>query len=329
MTAKHAENLDRGSLTPKLTPEHSGLRKSGDAPIDNAKKKNAGQSDRRQAQLMVLPAVVILVVVAFYPILATMWLSMHRMILVFHEETFVGLGNYGFLLSDPRFWSALSNTAYFAAVAVAIELVLGLGFALILNAAFPGRSLLRAAILVPWAIPTVVSAKLWAWLFNPEYGLVTHLLPGHDVNWLGMPGYAMHAAILVDVWKTTPFVALLLLAGLQTIPQDIYKAAQVDGAGTIRQFFSITLPLLRNTIVVTLIFRTLDASRVFDAVYVLTEGGPANTTETLSIYAYKTLMRVGDFGYGSTLSVVTFLCVMGISVAYLKVLGVERGKGAR
>ena len=205
------------------------------------------------------------------------------------------------------------------------ELVFGLGFALLLNAAVPGRGLFRASILVPWAIPTVVSAKLWAWLFNPDYGLITRALPGDDVNLLGMPGYAMHAAILVDVWKTTPFVALLLLAGLQTIPADLYKAAQIDGASTWRSFRSITLPLLRPTIAVTLVFRTLDAFRVFDAVYVLTEGGPANTTETLSIYAYKTLMRAGDFGYGSALAVVTFLCVMAISVGYLRVLGEEAG----
>lgn len=281
--------------------------------------------ERRDAQLLVAPAVFILVAVAFYPIIAAVWLSFHRMILVFHEQRFIGLSNYAFLLTDARFWTALGNTSYFALVAVAVEFLLGLGFALLLNTTFPGKGLFRAAILVPWAIPTVVSAKLWAWLFNPDYGLVTQMLPGTDVNWLGMPAYAMHAAILVDVWKTTPFVALLLLAGLQTIPQDLYKAAQVDGAGAFRSFWSITLPLLKPTIAVTLLFRTLDAFRVFDAVYVLTEGGPANTTETLSIYAYKTLMRAGDFGYGSALAVMTFLCVMAISAVYIKVLGRDAG----
>jgi multiple sugar transport system permease protein len=277
--------------------------------------------ERLQPYLLVAPAVLILAGVAVYPILVAGWLSLHRSILIFHEQRFVGLDNYAFLLGDPRFWGALGNTTYFAAVAVALELVLGLAFALLLNGAFPGRGLLRASILVPWAIPTVVSAKLWAWLYNPDYGLVMRLLPVHDVNWLGMPGYAMHAAISVDVWKTTPFVTLLLLAGLQTIPRDVYQAAQIDGASRWRTFRTITLPLLRPTIAVTLIFRTLDAFRVFDAVYVLTDGGPANTTETLSIYAYKTLMRMGDFGYGSTLSVITFGCVMAISLAYLKLVG--------
>jgi multiple sugar transport system permease protein len=162
---------------------------------------------------------------------------------------------------------------------------------------------------------------MWAWIWNPEYGLVARLAPNSDINWLGMPGYAMHAAILVDVWKTTPFVALLLLAGLQTIPTDLYRASAIDGASSWQTFFSITLPMLRPTIVVVLVFRTLDAFRVFDAVYVLTGGGPANTTETLSIYAYKMLMRAGDFGYGSTLAIVTFLCVMAISTIYIGLLG--------
>lgn len=276
--------------------------------------------DRRQAYLMVAPAVVILAGVAVYPIVAAAWLSLHRMILVFHEQRFIGLSNYAFLLQDARFWTALGNTAYFSIVAVALELTLGLTFALLLSSSVPGRGLLRAALLVPWAIPTVVSAKLWAWLFNPDYGLVTRLLPVSDVNLLGTPGLAMHAAIVVDVWKTTPFVALLLLAGLQTIPQDLYRAAEIDGASRFRAFRSITLPLLKPVIGVTLVFRTLDAFRVFDAVYVLTGGGPANTTETLSIYAYKMLMRAGDFGYGSALSVATFFCVMAISVVYLRML---------
>jgi multiple sugar transport system permease protein len=278
-------------------------------------------TERRWAIALVAPAVLVLGGVAVYPVASAAWLSLHRSILVFHEHRFIALDNYAFLLTDARFWGALRNTAYFAVVAVAVELLLGLGIALLLDAAAPGRGLVRAAVLVPWAVPTVVSAKLWAWLYNPDYGLLTRLLPVHDVNFLGMPGWAMHAAILVDVWKTTPFVALLLLAGLQTIPRDLYRAAAVDGASRARTFLSITLPLLRPTIAVTLVFRTLDAFRVFDAVFVLTDGGPANTTETLSIYAYKTLMRVGDFGYGSALSVATFACVMAISLAYVRLVG--------
>ena len=284
--------------------------------------------ERRQARLLVAPAIAVLAAVAVYPILAAVWLSLRRRILVFHEDRFVGLANYRDLLHDPRFFTALANTAYFTVVAVSIELVLGLSFALLLRRhAARGKGLLRASILVPWAIPTVIAAKLWAWLFNAEYGLVPRLLPGRDVDWLGTPGYAMHAAILVDVWKTTPFVALMLLAGLETIPEDLHRAAAVDGASPLRVFRSITLPLLAPTIGVTLIFRTLDAFRDFDAIFVLSGGGPANTTETLSIYAYKTLMRSGDFGYGSTLAVATFFCVMAIAVVYLQI--VRRGAGAR
>ena len=283
------------------------------------------ERERRQAYLLVAPAVVVLAGVALYPILAAVWLSLHRFILVFGERRFTGLDNYAFLLSDARFWAALGNTAYFTLVAVTVELLLAVPLALLLNRAFPGRGLLRASVLVPWAIPTVVSARLWAWMFNPEYGVINRLLPGTDINWLGAPGYALHAAILVDVWKTTPFVALLVLAGLQGISEDLYKAARVDGASTWRTFRSITLPLLKPALLLALLFRSLDAFRVFDAIYVLTEGGPANTTETLSIYAYKTLMRSGDFGYGSALSVATFLCVVVLAAVWLRLLGREEG----
>ncbi|WP_164012053.1 carbohydrate ABC transporter permease [Pyxidicoccus trucidator] len=283
------------------------------------------ERERRQAYLLVAPAVLVLAGVALYPILAAVWLSLHRFILVFGERRFTGLDNYAFLLSDARFWAALGNTAYFTLVAVTVEVLLAVPLALLLNRAFPGRGLLRASVLVPWAIPTVVSARLWAWMFNPEYGVINRLLPGSDINWLGAPGYALHAAILVDVWKTTPFVALLVLAGLQGIPEDLYKAARVDGASAWRAFRSITLPLLKPALLLALLFRSLDAFRVFDAIYVLTEGGPANTTETLSIYAYKTLMRSGDFGYGSALSVATFLCVVVLAAVWMRLLGREEG----
>lgn len=284
-------------------------------------KGGLAREDSKTGLYMVAPAVAVLLGVAVYPILAAAWLSMKRVVLVFGEDRFIGFDNYAYLIEDARFWSALWNTAYFTAVAVTVELLLALPLALLLNRLFPGRGVLRASVLIPWAIPTVVSARLWAWLFNADYGVVNRLLPGGDVNWLGAPAYALHAAIVVDVWKTTPFVALLLLAGLQGISEDLYKAARVDGASAWRAFWSITLPLLKPAILLALLFRTLDAFRVFDAIYVLTEGGPGNTTETLSIYAYKTLMRTGDFGYGSTLSVVTFFCVMAISLVYLRLLG--------
>ncbi|HZR10118.1 MAG TPA: sugar ABC transporter permease [Myxococcales bacterium] len=271
--------------------------------------------EARAGVALAAPAFVVLAGVAVAPVLAAVWLSLHRSILVFHEHRFVGLGNFQFLLSDGRFWSALGTTAYFTAVAVGIELLLGLPLALLLQ---NSGGLFRAALLLPWAVPTAISARLWAWLFNPQYGLLHRLLPA--VDWLGSPRIALHAAILVDVWKTTPFVALLLLAGLQSIPDEVVKAARIDGARPARIFRSITLPLLKPAILLALLFRSLDAFRVFDAIYVLTEGGPGNSTETLSIYAYKTMLRAGDFGYGSTLAVATFLCVACIGLLFGRAL---------
>ena len=279
---------------------------------------------RREAlsgYLLTAPSAALLFGVAIVPSLATAWLSLFRLILVFHEKRFVGVDNYRFLLHDPRFWTTLGNTTYFAVISVAAEVVLGLVIALLLDSCAPGKGLLRAAVLVPWAIPAAISGKMWAWLWNPEYGVLTRILPFHGVNWLGTPGYAIHAAIVVDVWKTTPFVALLLFAALRSIPEDLYRAAAIDGASPARVLATITIPLLRPAILVALVLRTLDAFRVFDSIYVLTAGGPANTTETLSIYTYKTLMNQGDFGYGSALAVATFLCVLSVSAIYLRLAG--------
>lgn len=283
-------------------------------------------SERYQAYALVAPTVLVLLSVAAYPVLATAWLSLQRFIIVFHERRFLGLENYASLLGDGRFWSSLSNTCFFAGAAVPAELVLGLLLALLLDSSIRGRNALRALVLLPWAAPTVISAKVWMYLFNPQSGPIgSTVLRG--VDWLGTPTYAMWAAIFLDIWKTTPFVALLLLAGLQTIPPSVPEAAQVDGASAWRMLWQIKLPLIRRSIVVALLFRSLDAFRVFDSIYVLTQGGPANTTETLSIYTYKTLMRAGDFGYGSTLAMATFLCVVSISLLYLIVFRSRLAEG--
>jgi len=215
---------------------------------------------------------------------------------------------------------------YFTIVSVSLELLLGLAIALLLQRSFRGRGWMRVVVLLPWAIPTVVSARMWEWLYNAEFGLLNYVaalagLTTQPVNWLGDPFWALHAAIVMDVWKTMPFAAILLLAGLQTIPRDLYQAARVDGANPWQIFRSVTLPLLKPMILVVLLFRTLDAFRVFDAVYVLTGGGPANSTETLSIYTYKVLFQTLQFGYGSALAVVTFAAVALISLLYLKLMG--------
>lgn len=267
----------------------------------------------------IMPAAFVLLLVTVYPLIYVFYLSLHKRFLIFDVSTFVGFENYRFLLSDERFFTSLKNTVYFTVTSVTLELLLGMGVALVLSRAMKGRGVMRAVVLVPWAIPTVVTAKMWEWLYNADFGLLNYLL-GADINWLGSTMWAMNAAVFMDVWKTTPFVALLLTAGLQVIPRELYHAARVDGAGPLYIFRHVTLPLLMPIIIVVLLFRTIDAFRVFDAIYVLTGGGPANSTETLSIYAYKVLFQTLQFGYGSTISMVVFLCVGAISVFYVRLL---------
>jgi multiple sugar transport system permease protein len=274
---------------------------------------------RDSGNKFVTPALALLLFVTVYPVFYVFYLSLRRELLIFHISKFIGLGNYLFLLRDDRFWNALRNTAYFTAVSVSAELLIGLSVAILLNRPSRFKGLVRAVVLIPWAIPTVVSARMWEWIFNSDFGILNYML-GAKINWLGDPFWAMHAAILTDVWKTTPFVVILLTAGLQVIPGELYQAAKTDGAGNWAIFRRITLPLLMPVILVVLIFRTLDAFRVFDVIYVLTGGGPANTTETLSIYGYKVLFQTLQFGYGSALSVVVFLLIGSISVFYIKVL---------
>lgn len=275
--------------------------------------------------LFCLPALAVLTAVTVYPLIHVFYLSLLNRFLITNVSEFVGLGNYIALASDPRFLNSLYNTVYFTATSVSVELALGLSIALLINRTFRGRGLIRAVILVPWAVPTVVSARMWEWLYNPDFGLFNYLI-GIKVNWLGSTFWAMNAVVAMDVWKTTPFVVLLLTAGLQMIPPDLYKAAEIDGAGRWCVFTRITLPLLMPVILVVLLFRTMDAFRVFDAIYVLTGGGPANSTETLSIYAYKTLFQTLSFGYGSCISVVVFLCVGVVSLLYIRLM--RSGAGA-
>ncbi len=253
------------------------------------------------------------------PLLSVAWLGLRSVVPVFELDRFVGLANFVHLLQDARFWSSLGTTLYFALVAVTLEVLLGLGVALLLHRSFPGRGLARAAVLLPWALPTVVAARMWEWIYNPDVGIVNHLLQragaiSSPVSWLGDPFWAIHAAILADVWKTTPFAALILLAGLSAIPADIVRAARVDGAGATAVFLEVTLPLLRPALVVTVLFRFLDSFRIFDALYVLTGGGPANTTETLAVYVYKTLFQTLRFGYGSALALAMFSIAAAASV---------------
>ncbi|ASN04599.1 carbohydrate ABC transporter permease [Virgibacillus necropolis] len=244
------------------------------------------------------------------------------------KSNFVGLNNYVNYFQDQRMWKSLWNTTFFTIISVVFELVLGLAIALLINRAFKGRGIIRASVLIPWAIPTAVAAMMWGFLYDGQSGIVAHYLQVFhiipDASWLlSTSNGGMFSVILADVWKTTPYMALLLLAGLQTIPASLYEASNVDGANKFQQFWGITLPLLKSSILVALLFRTLDAFRVFDLIYVLTGGGPANATESISIYAYKTLFAQQNFGEGSTLSVIVFLCVAIISFIYVKLIGSE------
>ena len=268
----------------------------------------------------IVPAAALLALVTLYPLAHVLWLSLERRSLLDPvPPAFTGLDNYLRLAVDERFWNALGNTLYFAVVSVSLELVLGLAFALAVQRPFRGRALLYGVILLPWAVPTAVSARMWEWMYNTEIGVLNHIL-GAEVNWLGSPAWALNAAVAMDVWKSTPFVALLLLAGLQGIPRELYHAAALDGASRWTVLWRITLPLLAPVILVALIFRTIDAFRVFDSIYVLTGGGPANSTETLSIYAYKTLFQSLEFGYGSALAVSVFVLVALVALTYLFLL---------
>ncbi|WP_107727738.1 carbohydrate ABC transporter permease [Desmospora activa] len=242
------------------------------------------------------------------------------------EPNFIGLQYYKDYIQDGRLWSSLNNTMVFTVISVTLELLLGLWIAMVINRQFVGRGVVRAAVLIPWALPTAVAAMMWKFLFDGQNGVMAKifesigLIPDMGVL-LTTKFWSMFAVIFADVWKTTPFMALLILAGLQTIPRNLYEAAEVDGASKIQQFFRITLPMLRTTILVALLFRTLDAFRVFDLIYVLTGGGPANATETISVYAYKTMFAQMNFGAGSALAVIVFICVAIISMIFVRLLG--------
>jgi multiple sugar transport system permease protein len=241
-------------------------------------------------------------------------------------SNFIGLQGYLKIFQDSRLFTALGHTIYFTLISVAIEFILGLGLALIMNNAIRGIGLIRANALIPWAIPTAVSALIWSYLYDGSNGIISHIfagmgiIPTPEAMMLTGPG-AMSAAILTDVWKTTPYMALLLLAGLQVIDKGLYESSSIDGAGRVQTFFRITLPLLKPSILVAVLFRTLDAFRVYDLIAVLTGGGPGGSTETLSIYAYKTMFSQTNFGYGSVIVMFMFLCVLIIAALFVKVLG--------
>jgi trehalose/maltose transport system permease protein len=285
-------------------------------------RRSKGMPERRLAKLMVAPSMILIAIVAVWPIVYAIWLSLHEYsVRVAGLQRFagpLGLRNYSKALSSPEWWAALRHTLIFTVSSVTLELFIGLAMALAMHAAFRGQGLLRTTVLVPWAVLTVVTAIMWRTMFVSPYGFVNTLL-GTKTVWLGSEPQALIVIILADTWKTAPFMALLILAGLQVIPNEIYEAAKVDGATTWQRFIRITLPLLTPAILVALIFRTLDALRIFDLPYVLTQG--QNGTSTLSTIAQETFATNRIYGLGSAMAVLTFIVVMIVSFSYIRFVG--------
>lgn len=287
-------------------------------------------SDARAGWLLTAPALAVILLIALFPLGWTVWESLHQhdLRMPWLGRPFVGLGNYLAIMQDARFWQALGHTAIFAVLSVSLELSLGLALALAMNQAFRGRGVVRAAVLVPWAIPTVVAALLWRFMFDSQAGIANVLLSDvgllhHPLVWFVKATTAWVPVILADVWKTTPFVGLLLLAGLQSIDKELYEAAATDGASAWWQLRHITIPLLKPAILVALIFRTLDAFRVFDLIYVMTGGGPGTSTEPVALYTFNSLLQNLEFGYGAALSVIVFLVTFGLALLYMRGLGLD------
>jgi multiple sugar transport system permease protein len=283
------------------------------------RRRSRGPSERRLAFAMVSPSMVLIALVAAYPIIYAIWLSLHQYsVRVAGLSRWAGLNNYSDALSNPDFWDAMRTTLIFSVASVILELLIGLAMALCMHEAFKGQGILRTVVLVPWAVLTVVTAIMWRTIFESPQGFVNSILGG-DTVWLGQEPQALIVIIIADVWKTAPFMALLILAGLQTIPGEIYEAARVDGATKWQRFVRITLPLLKPAILVALIFRTLDALRIFDLPYVLTKG--AHGTTTLSLIAQQTFAENRIYGLGAAYSVLTFITVMIVAFVYIRTVG--------
>jgi ABC-type sugar transport system permease subunit len=288
---------------------------------------DAERGERRLALLLCAPALLAICAAALFPLAYTFWesLHLHDLRMPWRGRPLIGLANYAEALADRRFWEALAHTAAFAAVSVGLELVLGLALALLLHRTFAGRGLARTLALLPWAMPAVVVAIVWRFLFEQDGAADGALLATGLVErappWLSHPQLAWLPIVLADVWKTTPFVALLLLAGLSAIDPALYEAARIDGAGPLDALLHVTLPSLRPALAVALIFRTVDALRVFDLIYVLTAGGPGTATEPLAMYSFVALLRNLRFGYGSALAMIAFALTFALALVYVRLVG--------
>lgn len=289
--------------------------------------------EQRTALILLLPALLMLLFVFGYPIARAFWLSLFTQNLGTKlQPVFSGFDNYARMAGDGRFWQSFWTTSIFTIVTVFLELILGMGVALILNQRFLGRGVVRTIAILPWALPTALIGLAWTWIFNDQFGLVNDILRRlnliqADINWLGEPTLAMIAVIVADIWKTTPFISILVLASLQSISSDLYEAHAIDGATPWQSFRQITLPLLIPQILIATLFRFAQAFGVFDLIAVMTNGGPGGATEVVSLYIYSTIMRYLDFGYGAALVVCTFILLIFMVAIALFFVNKYRGKG--
>jgi multiple sugar transport system permease protein len=291
------------------------------------KQSSLAQKEERLAWLMLSPVLVALLALGVYPALSVIWLSLQQGGFSGLDMTWAGFSNYIQLAHDLQFWNALRFTFFFCIMTVSGQMILGTALALFANRKFPGNWLVRAAILCPWAIPTATNSVIWAYMFNDHYGLVNSLLerlgllnPAHTINWLGSGQLATILIYILAIWKANALVALLVLAGLQTIPLEVNEAVRVDGAKAWQAFWYVTLPLLRPTLTVALILQTIEAWQAFDLISAFTNGAPGNSTQNLGLYIYVQIQEFGDFGYGSTISVVIMIVTFVFIILYLRAL---------
>jgi len=309
----------RPALVKRLTPA-----RRAPAPVGHARETG----DRRLGYLLVAPVVILLLAITAYPLVYNVWNSFHFDNLSFGNlpHNFVGWKNFAAMFDSPQWVGALERTLAFTVVTIAFDVVVGLALALMMHRQFRGRGFLRASILVPWAMPTVVSAMLWKTMFDPSAGFIDYILGAFhpawsSIAWLGASVWRSWAAIFIaDSWKNIPFVAILLLAGLQVIPNDVYEAARIDGASWWQSFTRVTLPMLKPALSVALIFRTLQALLVFDVIYIMTGGGPGNSTQTLSFLSYQTFIINTDFGLGGAMSIMLVVLALAVSFIYVRAL---------
>ncbi len=319
MTARQEPSAQAGPAQPELARPGAAA-----AAAPRTGSFSLAERDRRFGYGLVAPAVVILLAITAFPLVYNIWNSFHYVNYFFPATLgqFAGLENYKELFTTGLFVPSLLRTLGFTVVSVAVELVIGLALALALNRPFRGRGIVRAAVLIPWAVPTVVSGLLWKSMFDPQSGFVNFILlklhlPGAHSAWLAQTWTAWAAILIADAWRNTPFMALLLLAGLQVIPRDIYEAAKIDGAGALQTFRRLTLPMLKPALMVALIFRTLSSFLIFDIIYAMTKGGPGTSTQVLAYQNWFAMIYQTNFGYGAAVSVALMLMALIIAAIYV------------